>query len=26
MFGEKAYGKAIDLWAVGLIAYELITG
>jgi cyclin-dependent kinase-like len=26
MFGEVSYGKAIDLWATGLIMYELITG
>ena len=26
MFGEVSYGKAIDLWATGLIMYELIIG
>lgn len=26
MFGESTYGKAIDLWAIGMITYELITG
>jgi hypothetical protein len=26
MFGEIAYGKPIDIWAVGFIMYELITG
>jgi serine/threonine protein kinase len=26
MFGEVSYGKPIDLWATGLIMYELITG
>ena len=26
MFGEVSYGKAIDLWATGLIMFELITG
>lgn len=26
MFGETTYGKAVDVWAVGFIMYELITG
>jgi len=26
MAGGKSYGKAVDVWAVGFIAYELIAG
>ncbi len=26
IFGEKSYGKPIDLWAVGFVMYELICG
>jgi len=26
MFGESSYGKPIDLWAIGFIMYEVITG
>jgi len=26
MFGDATYGKPIDLWAVGFIMYELISG
>lgn len=26
MFGETNYGKPVDIWAVGFIMYELISG
>jgi serine/threonine protein kinase len=26
MLGETSYGKSVDVWAVGFIMYELISG
>jgi serine/threonine protein kinase len=26
MFGGTSYGKPVDIWAVGFIMYELISG
>jgi serine/threonine protein kinase len=26
MFGSSTYGKPVDIWATGLIMYELING
>ena len=26
MLGEQSYGKPVDLWSVGFIMYELISG
>jgi serine/threonine protein kinase len=26
MFGSGSYGKPIDIWAVGFIMYELLSG
>jgi serine/threonine protein kinase len=26
MFGETSYGKPVDIWAIGFIMFELISG
>jgi|LauGreDrversion4_2_1035121.scaffolds.fasta_scaffold381073_2 serine/threonine protein kinase len=26
MYGDVTYGKPIDIWAVGIIMYEIISG
>jgi serine/threonine protein kinase len=26
MFGETTYGKPVDIWAIGFMMYELISG
>lgn len=26
MFGDTSYGKPVDLWAIGFIMFELISG